>query len=143
MKGFFEHQYLSFKKDHLKNIIALAKADGELHKDEISLIYKMGQKYGLKDRQIEKLINSDEKIELNIPETFDEKMDQLFDLMQMVFADGIVDKNEIVFCNEMVVSFGYPVEMVQWLLDKFSTGVVETPQEWDAVKEQAKVLYLN
>jgi len=141
MIGFFEHQYLSFKKNHLKNLIALAKADGELHKDEIKLIYKMGHKYGLKDRQIERLIKSEKEVELAIPETYDEKMDQLYDLMQMVFADGIVDENEITFCNEMVANFGYPEALVDWILKKFSTGMVETPQEWEAVKTEAKNLF--
>ena len=28
MIGFFEHQYLSYKKNHIKNLLALAKADG-------------------------------------------------------------------------------------------------------------------
>ena len=141
MIGFFEHQYLSFKKNHLKNIIALAKSDGELHKDEIKLIYKMGRKYGLKDRQVERLINSKKKMEINIPDTFDEKMDQLYDLMQMVYADGIVDDNEISFCNEMVSKFGFSIEMVGWLLAKFSTGTVVTPQEWDSAKLEAKSLF--
>ena len=143
MIGFFEHQYLSFKKNHLRNIIALAKSDGELHKDEVKLIYKLGHKYGLKDRQIERLITGKKELELNVPETFDEKMDQLYDVMQMVYADGVVDENEITFCNEMVSNFGYPEKMVGWLLDKFSTGVVVTPQEWELAKKEAKELFVK
>ena len=39
MIGFFEHQYLSYKKDHIKNLLALAKADGFMHEKEEKMVY--------------------------------------------------------------------------------------------------------
>jgi hypothetical protein len=34
MSGIFEHQYLSYKQNHIKNLLALAKADGSMHPKE-------------------------------------------------------------------------------------------------------------
>ncbi len=48
MIGFFEHQYLSYKKNHIKNLLALAKVDGHMHEKEEALLYKIGRRYGLK-----------------------------------------------------------------------------------------------
>ena len=107
MIGFFEHQYLSFKKTHLRNLIALAKSDGHLHLEEEKMLYKMGEKYGLKDRQIAKLIQSDEPLELKIPKDHGPKMDQLYDLVQMVYADGVVEDSEITFCEELMPQFQF------------------------------------
>lgn len=141
MIGFFEHQYLTFKKNHLKNLIALAKADGHLHQAEEKMIYKIGDKYGLKDRQIASLLRSEKKLELHVPETHDEKMDQLYDVVMMVYADGVVEDSEIEFCEELVDKFGYKKDIVQWLIKIFDEGNVPNQLEWDELKGQAKLKF--
>ncbi|MTI19420.1 TerB family tellurite resistance protein, partial [Fulvivirga sp. RKSG066] len=118
MIGFFEHQYLSFKKNHLRNLIALAKADGHLHSEEEKMLYKMGEKYGLKDRQIASLIRSNKQTDLQIPESHDQKMNQLYDLVTMIYADGVVEKSEIEFCEDLMEDFGFRKEVVKWMIDK-------------------------
>ncbi len=142
MIGFFEHQYLSFKKNHLRNLIALAKADGDLHAEEEKMLYKMGEKYGLKDRQIASLIRSNKAVDVSIPETHDQKMDQLFDLVLMVYADGVVEKSEVEFCQDLMVQFGFKKEIVEWMIQMFNQGNPPTPEAWEQLKKQAEEEYL-
>lgn len=137
MRGFFEHQYLSFKKSHLRNLIALAKADGHFHEEEEQLIYKLGVKYGLKERHIRGMIESQEDHELKVPDSHQQKMNQLFDLMQVVYADGVVEPDEVAFCEETVEKFGYKKDIVPWLIDLFATEEVVTPQEWEEASQYA------
>ena len=92
MIGFFEHQYLSYKKNHIKNLLALAKADGSMHPKEEALLYKIGKRYGLKDRQVKILIETEEKYDVVIPDNHNDKMNLLYDLILMVYADEVVDK---------------------------------------------------
>lgn len=138
MIGFFEHQYLKFKKSHLHNLIALAKSDGKLHDDEEKLIYKIGEKYGLKDRQIASLIVSTKKRELYIPENYEGKMNQIYDLLMMVHADNIVDDNEIKFCENVAERFGFRKEIVGWMLDHFPERKIPDATEWDEIVENSK-----
>ena len=138
MIGFFEHQYLSFKKTHLKNLISLAKVDGHLHEDEKNLLRKVGEKYGLRQKQIQQLIDSEEKFDLNIPESHDQKMNQLYDLVLMVYADGVVDKNEVHFCKQIVNQYGFKEEIVDWMIRLFDQGKPPHPSEWEELKQTAK-----
>jgi len=133
MIGFFEHQYLSYKKKHVKNLLALANADGHLHEKEMELLYKLGEKYGLKQRQVKSILDSKKALELYIPESDDEKMDQLYDILLMVYADGVVDESEVEFCKDMVSKFGYKEELVDRLLFLFKKGD-PAPDQWDEVK---------
>jgi uncharacterized tellurite resistance protein B-like protein len=142
MIGFFEHQFLAYKKNHLKNLISLAKADGNLHPDEERMIYKIGDKYGLKDRQVASLLRSNKKTDLRVPEDHDEKMDQLYDVVMMVYADGIVEDSEIEFCNDLVSQFGYKKEIVKWLISIFEEGNEPTHTEWKELKNHAKTKFL-
>ncbi|MEO0552901.1 MAG: hypothetical protein AAF149_06870 [Bacteroidota bacterium] len=137
MIGFFEHQYLSFKKNHVRNLIALAKADGHLHSTEEEMLYKIGAKYGLKDRQIATLIQSEKEVKLKVPEGHDQKMNQLYDLVIMVYADGVVEDSEIAFCEELMEQFGFKKEIVLWLIENFEKGNPPTPEAWDSLKTEA------
>jgi hypothetical protein len=137
MKGFFEHQYLSYKKNHLKHLLALANADGNIHEKELVLLFKLGKKYGLKDWQIQNLVDSKEKFKLNIPDNFYDRMNLLYDLILMVYADGVVEKREIAFCEDVAIKFKMKKSIVKWLLENFEKGTPPPPDEWEEIREQA------
>jgi len=138
MLGFFEHQYLRYKKNHLCNLLALAKVDGHMHEKEVELLFKIGKRYGLKDRQIQSLIDSPEKYEINVPDNHHDKMNLLYDLVLMVYADDVVDDHEIAFCEEAVRQFGMKKELVMWLLEEFERGTPPPPEEWEEIKRIAR-----
>ena len=142
MLGFFEHQYLSYKKNHIKNLLALAKVDGYMHPKEEELLYKIAKRYGLKDRQVKVLVDSEEKFTMNVPDNHNDKMNLLYDLILMVYADGVVDEHELEFCEEAVKQFGMKKGLVKFLLDEFDRGTPPPPDEWDEIKNEAKEKYL-
>jgi uncharacterized membrane protein YebE (DUF533 family) len=142
MIGFFEHQYLSYKKNHIRNLLALAKADGTVHEKEQKMLFKIGMKYGLKDRQVRALMDSNETFEVNVPDNHYDKMNVLYDLMLMVYADGVVEKNEIAFCEGVVKKFGMKKEVVRWLLNEvFEKGTPPRSDDWMELAEVAKEKY--
>lgn len=142
MIGFFEHQYLSYKKNHIKNLLALAKVDGHIHEKEEALLYRISKRYGLKERQVEELVLSDEQFQMNVPDNHNDKMNLLYDLILMVYADEVVDQHEIEFCEEAVKQFGMKKELVAWLLKEFEKGTPPPPDEWDEIKREAREKFL-
>jgi uncharacterized membrane protein YebE (DUF533 family) len=139
MMGFFEHQYLSYKKNHIKNLLALSKADGFIHEKEKLMLFKIGKRYGLKDRQVQQMMDSDERFTVNVPDNHNDKMNVLYDLMLMVYADGVVEKSEVAFCEDVVKKFGMKKGVVTWLLNEvFEKGTPPPPEEWQELKELAK-----
>jgi uncharacterized tellurite resistance protein B-like protein len=138
MLGFFEHQYLSYKKNHIKNLLALAKADGFMHEKEEKMLYKIGKRYGLKDRQVKELVESKEKFQVNVPDNHNDKMNVLYDLMLMVYADEVVEKGEIAFVEGVVKKFGMKKEMVNWLVNEvFDKGTPPRADDWNDLKQEA------
>src|SRR5690606_25320081 len=115
MKGFFEHQYLSFKKNHITNLVALAQIDDELHDAEIDFIYKVGRKYGLKDKHITTILNGEKPLKVEIPSLHTDKVSQLFDLVGMMLADGIVEPVELEFVNGVAKRYGYSQDITPQL----------------------------
>jgi uncharacterized membrane protein YebE (DUF533 family) len=109
-----------------------------MHPKEESLLYKIGKRYGLKDRQVKTLIETDEKYDIVIPDNHNDKMNLLYDLILMVYADDVVDKHEIEFCEQAVKQFGMKKQLVSWLLAEFERGTPPPPDEWDEIKKEAK-----
>lgn len=141
MIGFFEHQYLSYKKGHIKNLLALANVDGHMHEKEVELLFKIGKRYGLKSRQVQELIDSTDKFTLAVPDNHNDKMNLLYDLILMVYADDVVDADEIKFCEDAVDQFGMKKSLVKWLIDEFDRGTPPPPDEWEEIKREAKEKY--
>jgi uncharacterized tellurite resistance protein B-like protein len=137
MIGFFEHQYLSYKKNHLKNLLALAKVDGKVHEKEEKLLFKIGKRYGLKERQVKEILDSKEKFKVNVPDNHNDKMNLLYDLLLMIYADDVVAKNEVEFFEEAVKKFGMKKEMVKWLFTAFKKGIPPPADEWAELKKEA------
>jgi hypothetical protein len=142
MIGFFEHQYLSYKKNHIKNLLALARIDGHLHVKEEKLLFKIGKRYGLKERQIKEILQAREKHKVNVPDNHDDKMNLLYDLLLMIYADEVVDPHEIEFFEDAVKKFGMKKETVKWLLNTFQKGAPPKGEEWDAIRKEALQKYV-
>jgi uncharacterized tellurite resistance protein B-like protein len=139
MRGYFEHEYLKFKKSHLSNLIALAKIDGDFHENEEQLIFKIGKKYKLKKWQIENMVSIEESADIQIPSTHQQKMDQLYDLVRMIYADNIVADNEIDFCKKIAIKFAYKPQIIDWLVNIFKEKDYPQEEEWnDIVKVSSK-----
>jgi hypothetical protein len=108
-----------------------------MHEKEIALLFKIGKRYKLKTRQIQELIDSTEKFEIVVPNNHHDKMNLLYDLILMVYADEVVNPHEIDFCEDVAVQFGMKKTIVKWLIGQFGKGTPPPPDEWEEIKEEA------
>lgn len=130
MTPFFEHQRTSYKRNYLKNLIKLASTDGLLDTEERTLIAQIGLKRGLKECQINELLESNStEFEVFIPESVNNRMNMLYDLMQIIYADNNLTDQELDYMKSIVADFRLQPEIVKELIRLFSN---QTPSmdEW-------------
>lgn len=134
MTSFFEHQRYSYKRNYLRNLIALAASDGNLDWEEKMLIQTIGQRRGLKDWQINELLEDTTQHEFFIPDSVSNRMNLLYDVMQIVYADGKVTKSEITFVTNIINALQLEPAVVEELLGLFE---MRTPSvlEWNDFME--------
>jgi len=128
MSNFFEHQKSSFKRNYLKNLIVLAGADGCLKEEEVSLITKIGLRRGLKGWQIHQLFEDKTTHELFLPESLANRMNMLYDIMELVYVDRQANKNELAFIENLLIEFQLNPETMGALQVLFQHG---TPSALD------------
>ncbi|HEY9005879.1 MAG TPA: hypothetical protein VIM75_07080 [Ohtaekwangia sp.] len=129
MTTFFEHQRTSYKRNYLRNLICLASSDGQLDDEEKSLIQKIGTKRGLKEWQINELIENPGNCDIFLPESINNRMNMLYDLMQIIYADSLVNDREIEFITSIVDAFNLHPEIVAQLMKLFQNNA-PSPSEW-------------
>jgi uncharacterized membrane protein YebE (DUF533 family) len=137
MLTIFETKKSKLQKNHLKNLIALAKADGVFSESEKEYIFKIGEKGGLKTSEIESLFSDSLIEEVKIPSNDSERFDQIFDLVQIMLADGSIDDNEMDFCISMAEKSGFRKAIVGILVRKISIGLTSGLDK-EAIKRESE-----
>lgn len=130
-----------FKK-HLRNLVFLAKVDGKLNEVERDLIFRIGLRYGLKDYFIAELIEEVPDFDFRLPASDYERFDQIYDLVQLMVSDGVVDDHELDFCVEMAERLGFRKAVVGVLVRKISQGV-SSGMNKDLIRREAEAFLTN
>ncbi|HYG39293.1 MAG TPA: hypothetical protein VD908_11765 [Cytophagales bacterium] len=137
MTGFFEYEYLKFKKDHLKNLVALANSEGKMSEEEFKYLYKVGERYELKPKHIDSILAKKEEIAPAIPTAHKARVNQLYDFIQTMFLNGISTDKDIEYLKKLVVTFGFKEEFTDSLI-KFYNERPHFDEEWDAFQNDSK-----
>jgi len=122
MTSFFEHQKSSFKRNYLKNLITLASSDGSLGDDEKLLITRIGLRRGLKVWQINELFSDFSDHETFLPESMANRMNMLYDLMELVYVDRQANANELNYIKNLLDVFQLKPELMDDLTSLFRNG---------------------
>lgn len=128
------------KKRHLHNLVAMANIDGHFHEDEEKLLYELGQKYSIKEETVKEMIEHRAEFKPEVPPHFDEKMDQLFDLMLMIMADREIHEKEVEFFEKTAQEYGFLPEMANVMLEMFQKEVPDR-ERWEDFKLEAHDKY--
>ncbi|WP_347158448.1 TerB family tellurite resistance protein [Pontibacter chitinilyticus] len=124
-------------KSHITNLGALAKIDGHLDPAEMKFIVSIGKKNGMRPNEVRELLASAEKVEPQLPTNDSDRFDQIYDLVEMMLADGIVDETEMNFCINMAARLGFKKTIVGVLVRKISMGVKDG-QSREHIKSEAQ-----
>jgi uncharacterized membrane protein YebE (DUF533 family) len=136
MFGFFENEQAKKIKGHLLNLAALAKADGHIDAREMNFIVAVGKKNGISSSEVQALVSGAKGASTMLPANDSERFDQIFDLVDMMLADGVVDETEMDFCIMMAEKLGFRKAIVGVLVRKISQGVKDgVPRE--RIKEES------
>ncbi len=102
-------------ESHLRNLILMAKSDNDIDKTELEVIFGIGKERGFSDGQIKEFLIDSNRRELYIPDNDLERFDQLYDLTQVMLADGVVEDDEMDFCTGFAGKLGFR-KTISWML---------------------------
>lgn len=127
----FDHHGKKQDKEHFLNLIQVALADGTIDPAETEMLHRFGRKMGLTDHEIDGLIESTSKTAYVPPYELSKRFEQVYDIVKMVLADGVIDKNEMRLANGFATKSGFKENEIPKLLSLLITGIREGKDEED------------
>lgn len=100
------------KLSHLKNLVAVAAADGKFEKSEMAAIAMVMARRGLKPADLERCIKNPKGIKFIPPESPEQSVEYLKDMVFLMMCDGDIDDREIGVCKATAIALGFKHEII-------------------------------
>lgn len=116
--GLFKSQKEKERLSHVKTLLALAFADGKLEKNEITAIAAFAARENVDVEEVQKMLDGKDNVNFIPPQTEEDKIQYLHDLVLLMIADGNINEKEYALCKAVADQFGYREEAIDILLKK-------------------------
>jgi uncharacterized tellurite resistance protein B-like protein len=104
-------------KAHFLRLYQMAICDDDFSALELKMLYKCAEERGISSKNLDEILLNPINLKSLIPKTIEEKVDYLYDLTVMIWADGIVSPNEYSVMQKYVLMFGFLEENVTAIVD--------------------------
>ncbi len=109
----FESGERSRQQGHFRNLVLLARVDGEISNLEQQLLNKVARRLALTDEQVAEICAHPEDYPNIPPVTREERYERFIQLIQLLVADGIADKKEEALVKKLAIELGFTPERVE------------------------------
>jgi len=123
----FESGEQSAKKGLFSNLVRLARVDGNVSEAEIVLLDRIARRLSLTIEQANEIIKHPDSYPMVPPVSLEERFERYIQLIQMAFADGMVDEQEKKLIGKYGIALGFrgedAINHAKTILDQVVKGV--------------------
>jgi hypothetical protein len=113
-------------KGHFQNLVLLARTDGQIDAVEQKLLHRIAEKLSLTAEEVKSICDDEDCYPILPPVSKQERFERFIQLIQMVFVDGIVTKEEKQLTLKYGIELGLSVHTVEsdfhGILEKMKNG---------------------
>jgi uncharacterized tellurite resistance protein B-like protein len=110
-------------KSHFLRLYSMAFTDDNFHPLELKMLYNFAKERGIPRDKLDELLLNPIEASAKIPENLNEKITYLYQLSEMIWADGKVDDNERSTLNKYVKLFKFKEENADELTEYLLSAV--------------------
>lgn len=122
-------------KAHFLRLYQMAICDDDFSTLELKMLYKCAEERGIPPKNLDEILLNPINFKSLVPQTIEEKVDYLYDLTVMIWADGVVSPNEYSAMEKYVLMFGFLQENVKAIVDYLITSVKTGKNKTDILYE--------
>ncbi|MBU2062246.1 MAG: TerB family tellurite resistance protein [Bacteroidetes bacterium] len=114
----FESGEQSRQKGHFRNLVLLARIDGELVASESGLLARVARRLSITDAQVKEIFNDANNYPMIPPSNREERYERFIQLVQMICVDGSIDPREEALAKKFAIALGFTEKSLD---DKYET----------------------
>jgi uncharacterized tellurite resistance protein B-like protein len=118
-----DHSVKKQQIEYFVQLIRIALADDIINNSEMELLHRIGKKLGFTEPEINNLIDTTGKANFIAPYELSARFEQVYDIIRMTLADGVIDKNEMRLASSFAANSGFKESEIPNLLILLINGI--------------------
>ena len=114
----YSHGFKARNRDHFAAIVKIALSDGVISAEEEAFINRTAINLEIDETEVEQIKSNIEGYPINPPATEQRRLERLYDLTRMIFADHIADEAELKLMNRLVIGLGFPADQATSIIKR-------------------------
>jgi len=103
---------------HFANIVRLALVDNIITEGEQKLIDRLAKRLEIDQVEYKDIIKNHHKYPINPPVSYNERIERLYDLTIMIFADDLVTAEQVSLLQRIIIGLGFPQDNAEKVGDE-------------------------
>ena len=116
-------------RDHFAAIVRVALADGIITDEEKAFLNRTAINLEIEEAEVAEIMANPDNYPINPPANEQRRLERLYDLTRMVYADHIADEGEIQLLNRLVIGLGFATDDAQAIAEKALALVADGSDE--------------
>lgn len=104
--------------EHFASIVKLAMADNEITEGEEKLLKRLAKRLHILEEKYTDILINYADYPIHTPHNYDERIERLYDLGKMIYADKEVTDDEANVLQRICVGLGFPLDNVEKVTDE-------------------------
>jgi len=135
----FESGFQKRNADHFAAIVRIAMSDDIITDDEKAFLDRLARRLDITEQEYKDILKDYKSHPVNPPASYDKRLERLFDLARMVWADDKEGPKQHGLLERLCVGLGFNAKNVKYIADKALCLVHEGTDLDDFTDEMKKM----
>lgn len=114
----FDSGFKKRNEDHFAAIVSVAMSDGIITDQEKAFLDRLATRLDISELEYKQILKDYNSHAINPPASYDRRLERLYDLARMVWADDIEGPNQHLLLEKLCVGLGFNANNVKYIADK-------------------------
>jgi len=126
-------------EDHFAAIVRVAMSDNIITPEERTFLDRVAHNLEISESDYKTILKDYASHPINPPITYDRRLERLYDLGRMVYADSDLGSRQQAMLERLGVGLGFSPQNVKYIVDK-ALALVSNGVDLDDFKEEIKMM---
>lgn len=114
----FDSGFRRRNQDHFAAIVKVAMSDGVITGQEKKFLDRLAENLHISSSDYETILKDYDSHPVNPPNSYDERLERLYDLARMVYADHYLGERQTAMLVRFAVGLGFRSDNADYIVDK-------------------------
>ncbi|MDA7558548.1 TerB family tellurite resistance protein [Flavobacteriaceae bacterium] len=135
----FDSGFKKRNEDHFAAIVRIAMSDEIINDSERAFLDRLARHLNISENDYVQILKDFKSHPINPPTSYDNRLERLFDLTRMVWADHIEGDDQLKMLKKLSIGLGFNPDNVNYIVDK-ALNLVHNNISLDDFIEQMKTM---